>query len=53
MEWTALLFDGNPRALLHNVARAWVLFPWAAGARGPRLARRRRCLRVHVGGILV
>ena len=22
MEWTALPFDGNPRALLHDVARA-------------------------------
>ena len=32
MEWTALPFDGNPRALLHDVARAG-LFP-----RGP-LAR--------------
>ena len=27
MEWTALLFDGNPRALLHIVARARVFFP--------------------------
>ena len=35
MEWTALLFDGNPRALLHIMARAWVFSPvgrWRAWA---------------------
>ena len=48
MEWTALSFDENPRTLLHGSA-----FPWDAGARGPRLAGPRRCLRVSVGGNLV
>jgi len=35
VEWTALLFDGNLRALLHNVARMRVFFPvgrWCAWA---------------------
>jgi len=35
VEWTALPFDGNPRALLHNVARAYVFSPvgrWRAWA---------------------
>ena len=49
MEWRALSFDGNPRALLHIVARAWVYFPvghWRAWAvpswAAPVVARTRR-----------
>ena len=36
MEWTALSFDGNPRALLHIVARAWVIPAVGHRPVGPR-----------------
>ena len=51
MEWTALSFDGNPRALLHIVARA--RFIPAAGRRPagprPRMGRATRARRAVVG----
>ena len=50
MEWTALLFDGNLRALLHDVVCVGSFSPWAAGARGLCQARPRRWLRAHVDG---
>ena len=36
MEWTALSFDGNPRALLHIVARARVIPAVGRHPAGPR-----------------
>ena len=43
MAWTALPFDGNPRALLHDVARVGFPPPWAAGARRLCHAGMRQC----------
>ena len=36
MEWTVLSFDGNPRALLHIVARARVIPAVGRHPAGPR-----------------
>jgi hypothetical protein len=43
VEWTAVPFDWNPRALLLNMACAWVFPPWTAGSCGPYRARPCRC----------
>ena len=43
MEWIALLFDGNPRALLHDVARVRVFSLWTTGAHGLGQAGPRQC----------
>ena len=55
MEWTALLFDGNLRALLHIVARVRVFYPvghrraWAVPSWATPVAARARRRGVGLG----
>ena len=52
MEWTALSFDGNPRALLHIVARARVIPAVGRRPAGPR-PRKGRATHARVAPLLV